>query len=97
MSKAWAGGSTRHWRRVRATCLALNQRPKRLGGNDGRCTLAIPGVCEGRATEVHHTLGRAATGDDPRYLAAVCKACNLHMGDPAKHEPQPKIRSRWTR
>lgn len=95
MSKAWASGSTRQWRRVRAAVLAANALPKRMGGNDGRCRLAIPDVCEGQAVQVHHTVGRAVSGDDPRYLQATCKACNQHVGEPRKHEPQPKIRSRW--
>lgn len=95
MSNAWAAGSTRAWRRVRAAVLAHNQLPKRLGGNDGRCTQQIPGVCTGQATQVHHTLGRAVTGDDPRYLEATCAPCNQHIGEPRRHEPAPKIRSRW--
>ena len=66
-----------------------------LATNGGRCTL-LTKVCTGQATQVHHTLGRAVTGDDPRYLQAVCEACNLHVGDPAKHEPRPKLRSQWT-
>lgn len=94
MSKAWASGSTRHWRRVRAAVLAHNQLPKRMGGNDGRCVRQIPDVCAGPADQVHHVLGKA-NGDDPRYLEAVCGPCNRHIGDPREYEPQPKIRSRW--
>jgi hypothetical protein len=67
-----------------------------LATNGGRCTLQLEGVCTGQATQVHHTLGRAATGDDPRYLTAVCKACNLSVGDPVRHNPQPKLISRWS-
>jgi hypothetical protein len=36
--------------------------------NGGRCTLGIDGVCTGQADTVHHTLGRAVTGDDRRYI-----------------------------
>lgn len=92
MSKGWhaAGGSYSAWRRLRATILANNQ-----ATNQGRCVRQIEGVCTGQATQVHHTLGREVTGDDPNYLEPVCQACNLHIGDPRKHEPQPKIRSRW--
>lgn len=75
--------------------LAANALPKRKGGNDGRCTLGIKDVCAGQATEVHHTLGRDVSGDDPRYLVASCGACNRQIGEPRKHNPQPKIRSRW--
>lgn len=78
----WRGGSTRRWRRVRAAVLAAN-----LSANHGRCRLGVAGVCTGRADTVHHTHGRARTGDDPRYLVAACTACNLHIGDPTTHPP----------
>lgn len=90
MSTSWKGGSTTAWRRLRAQVLAENQRT-----NSGACTLAIPGVCTGAATQVHHTLGRATTGDDPNHLQATCSACNLHVGDPTRHNPQPRPTSRW--
>lgn len=89
MSKAWSGGSTTAWRKLRAAILANN-----LATNHGQCVRQIPDVCTGQATEVHHVLGKAA-GDDPRYLEPVCGPCNRHIGDPLKYEPQPKIRSRW--
>lgn len=54
----------------------------------------IPGVCTGPADQVHHVMGKA-NGDDPRYLEAVCGACNRHIGDPLANEPRPKILSRW--
>lgn len=66
--------------------------------NGGRCQLALVGVCTQLADTVHHTLGRAVTGDDPRYLQAVCKACNLKVGEPGRHEraaPRHKRVSRW--
>lgn len=86
----WDKGSTRRWRRIRARVLAENR-----ARHGGRCRLGIAGVCQGEATHVHHTLGRAVTGDDPRHLVAACAACNLHIGDPARHNPQPKRVSRW--
>lgn len=86
MSKAWASGSTRAWRQLRERVLIQNQI-----SNQGKCRLAIDDVCTGRANTVHHTLGRAVTGDDPRYLMAVCKACNLHVGEPAKHKQPPSV------
>lgn len=85
MSKAWAGGSTRRWRALRAQVLDLNRRTNR-----GRCNLQIVGVCTGLADTVHHTKGRAVTGDDPRFLEAVCAACNLKVGEPGTREPAPK-------
>lgn len=63
--------------------------------NHGRCVLAIVGVCTGDAREVHHVLGRAMTGDDPRYLVATCRACNLKVGDPMAGQPRHKRVTRW--
>ena len=87
MSLSWKGGSTRAWRRLRAWVLA----------RDGyRCRLRVPGVCTGRATCVHHTLGKRVTGDDPRYLVAACTQCNLKVGDPARSpDPAPRPVTRW--
>lgn len=45
---------------------------------------------------MHHTHGKAVTGDDPRYLVAACEACNLHIGDPTQHDDPPnKAVTRW--
>lgn len=79
MSRAWRGGSTTAWRKLRAEILAEN-----AISNGGRCTLAIPGVCTQVANVVHHTLGKAVTGDDRRYLAAVCAPCNQYVGEPSQ-------------
>jgi 5-methylcytosine-specific restriction endonuclease McrA len=90
MSRSWAKGSTTRWRKIRAWVLAANQ-----ADNDGKCTLQIPKICTGQATQVHHTKGRAVTGDDPRHLAPACKECNLHVGEPGRTSPEPKRVSRW--
>lgn len=89
MSKAWAKGSTSQWRRVRARVLAEN-----LITNGGRCAVALD-VCTGAAEEVHHTKGRAVTGDDPRFLVATCKACNLKLGDVTVASPEPRPVTKW--
>ena len=72
----WDGrGSTRAWRRIRAQVLA----------RDGYvCQLRLPGVCTIHATCVHHTIGKAVSGDDPRYLVASCQPCNGRIGDPQR-------------
>jgi hypothetical protein len=74
MATGWTNGSTRQWRRVRATVLARDL---------GRCQLCLPG-CTGVATCVHHVYGRAVTGDDLRYLVASCRTCNLRIGQPGR-------------
>jgi 5-methylcytosine-specific restriction endonuclease McrA len=85
MSRSWAGGSTRQWRRTRQVVLARDH---------GLCRLQITGVCTVTATCVHHILGRAVTGDDPRYLVAACEACNLAVGEPTP-DPEPTPRTEW--
>lgn len=89
MSRAWAKGSTRAWRTVRAAVLEANQ-----VANGGRCTLRLEG-CTGRATQAHHTRGREVSGDDPRYLAAACAHCNRKAGKPGSTNPRPKRVSSW--
>lgn len=88
MSKGWAapGMRTRAQRRQREQMLADN-----VATNDGMCTLAIEGVCTGKATQVHHTLGIAVTGHDPRYMVPACAECNHHVGDPAKAVDPPHL------
>jgi 5-methylcytosine-specific restriction endonuclease McrA len=84
VSRAWDGGSTRAWRRIRAQVLI----------RDGNvCQIRLPG-CTETAEHVHHTMGRAATGDDERFLAAACAHCNLQLGAP-NTDPEPLPRSRW--
>lgn len=87
MSRTWRKGSTRAWRKLRLTILQ----------RDGyRCRIQIPGKCVRTATHVHHTQGRQATGDDPRYLVAACKPCNLHLGNPNKQpDPPHKPITQW--
>lgn len=88
MSKNWAGGSTRGWRRIREFVLARDRY---------RCRLQLTG-CTSIADCVHHTRGRAATGDDPAYLEAACTPCNLKVGDPTRTATTPRAqpRTRWT-
>lgn len=86
MSRSWAKGSTRAWRRTRARVLA----------RDGyRCQLRTSPQCVGLADCVHHVAGKAF-GDDLKLLVAACTPCNLKVGDPTKQpDPQPKPRTRW--
>lgn len=89
MSRSWAGGSTTAWRKLRAAVLLAN-----AATNRGMCTLQIKGVCTGQATQVHHIQGKGA-GDQESNLAAVCRGCNLKVGDPTRISPAPRPRSNW--
>lgn len=93
MSKTWAGGSTRAWRKLRMSVLARDhatndprtgQRWRCRAHDEGWCERKRPGPhsCEGIMEHAHHTLGRARTGDDPRYIVGACSTCNLWIGDP---------------
>ena len=90
MSKVWEKGSSGRWRYIRAWVLDKNRRE-----NQGKCVLAVPKVCTGKANSVHHTLGRDVTGDDPAYLVACCMKCNLHVGQPKRISPEPKRVTKW--
>lgn len=81
---SWDKGSTSAWRRTRALVLARD---------NYLCGVQLRG-CTGHADCVHHTLGRAVTGDDPRYLVASCTHCNLAIGEPTG-DPKPNPRIRW--
>lgn len=78
----WPTGGSRPWRRVRAAVLLANWEQ-----HGGICRVGVRGVCTGFQQTVHHVLGRAVTGDDPAYLVASCKPCNMHVGDPQTHDP----------
>ena len=80
--KAWTGGSTRAWRKLRLLILARDSH---------RCRLQVPAVCTWEATQVAHVHGKAVTGDDPRYLVASCRACNLN----APRDPAPRPVTQW--
>ncbi|MFI1195506.1 HNH endonuclease [Micromonospora sp. NPDC020750] len=103
MSQSWAGGSTRAWRVLRAQVL-LRDHYRCRAHDDGWCDRAPgPHTCTGIADltgpdrgHAHHTLGKAVTGDDPRHIVAACEPCNLHIGDPARHnDPPNKAVTRW--
>lgn len=89
MSRSWAKGSTRRWRKLRAAVLLAN-----ANENAGRCVLAIHGVCTGLAEQVHHVKGKAH-GDRIEDLVPCCKRCNLHVGNPGRISPEPRPVSKW--
>lgn len=83
MSKAWAGGSTRGWRKVREHVLARDQY---------RCQIALPGQwrttrgewaqCLEVADCVHHKKGKGVS-EALEDLEAACTPCNLKVGQPS--------------
>jgi len=103
VSRNWKGGSTWRWRKIREYVLERDGHRCRAHA-DGWCD-AVPRrhKCEGDGsavvTHAHHVHGRAATGDDSRFIVASCASCNLHIGDPAARQPasSPRHRrvSRW--
>lgn len=105
---AWDRGSTRAWRRIRVQVLARDraqldpatgQAWRCRAHDEGWCARkrAGPHACEGIMAHAHHTLGRAHTGDDPRYLVGACATCNLWIGDPAAGwvDPPTAAVTRW--
>lgn len=107
MSKTWSRGSTRAWRRLRASVLARDRshhnpatgEPWRCRAHEeGWCARAGvgPHSCEGVMQHAHHTLGRARTGDDPRYIVGACEVCNLKIGEPdVGGDPPTQAVTRW--
>jgi 5-methylcytosine-specific restriction endonuclease McrA len=84
MSANWRGGSTSQWRVVRKAVLVRDHY---------LCRLRLAG-CTHRAVQVHHVHGRSVTGDDPLYLVASCRECNLKLGEPVA-SPKPLHHTQW--
>ena len=93
MSTSWAGGSTRRWRKLRLFVLNRDRWICQL------CEQPIDPTLDGRkhprAPSVHHTRGKIH-GDDPAFLVAAHRQCNLDVGDPnATPDPEPRPMTRW--
>jgi 5-methylcytosine-specific restriction endonuclease McrA len=84
MSKAWAGGSTRAWRKLRSEVLLRD---------GGLCQLKLDG-CEVYATQAHHVKGKGIS-DNPADLEAACAHCNQQVGDPTRTDPEPQPNTDW--
>lgn len=89
MSKDWAGGSTRAWRRQRSEVLLRD---------GGLCQLRLDG-CEVYATVVHHKHGIKVSGKvvaNLDHLEAACEHCNSTAGEPSAGSPPPNPpTTRW--
>jgi 5-methylcytosine-specific restriction endonuclease McrA len=79
VSERWAGGSTRAWRDTRAAVLDRDRWTCQLCGE--RIPRGLPRD-DPDSAQVHHTRDRRLVGDDPRYLVASHRRCNLTAGDP---------------
>lgn len=74
MSRAWAGGSTRRWRQLRAYVLQRDRH---------RCQIPKgTGICGEHATHVDHIVPLADGGPkwEPSNCRASCAPCNLSRG-----------------
>lgn len=110
MSRNWAAGSTVAWRSTRQGVIARDGARCRMADvRDGRYLprtlgryrhlITVSPDCTGGTAEylqVHHLLGRAVTGDDPAYLVACCRACNLATGDPTRADPPCSPQTDWS-
>lgn len=91
MSRAWAGGSTRRWRKLRAAVLMRDAWICQL------CYLAIDPRLRPphpKSATVHHIDGKAF-GDNPHRLVAAHRDCNQEIGDPNATDPRPQPRTEW--
>lgn len=88
VSGAWSRGSSRRWRGIRARVLARDGWVCQLCRRPIDPALKTP---HPMSAEVHHTLGKDATGDSMRYLVAAHRDCNLKARTP----PQPRPHSKW--
>lgn len=70
-------------------------RKRILQRDDYRCLIQLTG-CTGLATQVHHKLGRAITGDTmPEFLVSSCAHCNQVLGEPKTDGTQPTYVTEW--
>ena len=95
-SRAWQGGGGRRWMRIREQVL------QRHGATCWLCReaidLTLPSNDPG-ALNIDHIYGRAATGDDPAYLAPSHRACNQARNRQGGYvppgDPPAKGSTRW--
>lgn len=97
MSDAWAGGSTRAWRKLRAHVLMrdghLCQIPEHPETPD-HLRAKLRRDCTKTATHVHHLDGReAGLIVPPTRLTSSCESCNLTLGDPTRFSPTDGART----
>ena len=98
---AWGEqGSTRRWRALRRKVLERDGAAFDNAGDmirPARCQLRLDG-CTGKGTTVHHVKGMRPellgfeSMDD---LESSCVSCNDEIGDPTRHDPEPRPLTNW--
>lgn len=92
MSRAWAKGSTRAWRRRRLQVLNRDRWVCQLCDQPIDRTARHP---HPDSATVHHTRGKVY-GDELDQLVAAHRRCNIAAGDPtATTDPAPRPMTRW--
>lgn len=91
--RSWTGGSSRAWRELRAAILKRDRYLCQLKLEGCTVTAPLAGGWK-HAGQAHHLHGRSK-GDDPAYLVAACRNCNLQVGDPTAGDPEPEAFD-WT-
>lgn len=92
MSKAWQNKAGWYYQYTKIREQMLNHN---MLYNNGDCTIRIPDVCTGKATQIHHTRGLTVTRNDPRYMAPSCGPCNRYIGDPQQGRDPVGIEPDW--
>lgn len=88
MSKAWSGGSTAAWRALRLMVF------DRDGWVCQLCGKPIPRWARKPhplSAEAHHTRDRRLVGDDPRFIVASHRECNLAAGQPGRRDGEHEV------
>lgn len=88
MSKSWARGSSPRWRALRLFVWDRDQ------GVCGLCHEPIPPSARKPhplSYELHHTRRRELVGDDPQWLLATHRKCNLAAGQPGRDEAEHTV------
>jgi 5-methylcytosine-specific restriction endonuclease McrA len=89
--RAWGRGSTRAWRRTRLAVFNRDGWTCALCG--GRIDPDLRSPAPGSA-EAHHLLGKRY-GDDPAFLRAAHRSCNLAAGNPDTTDAPARPATDW--
>jgi hypothetical protein len=91
MPDNWDAGSTRRWRKIRATVIATYGWTCHLCKQPIDPKLKHP---DPYSLHVHHLDGKKY-GDNPDRCRPAHAICNLKAGQPGQRDPEPQPRTRW--